>query len=183
MSEHLTDEALVNGGVDDDFEIASAIEAADANVLGALKRARARVAEQQTYDLAVPGWRDLLVLRLGPISGTQQQRIIDRATRRSSAPSSADTDLLVAAFREVLGRATPTSELAVLVDADGDPVGLDERLANLLDLGPVHSAREVVHVLFAGANSPPAAIQAASGEWVEWARSADDEVNEGFLGE
>lgn len=170
---------------DDDDEPSAAPgppNAASANVLEALKAHRARVSEEQTYDLVVPGWHELLVLRLGSITAEQQQRLVERAQRRRVS-SSADADFLIAAFREALGRATPTGELGVLVDSDGDPVGLDERLAGLLDLGPVRSARDVVDALFSQANSPSLALASSMMEWLEWARGANEEIDEAFLGE
>jgi hypothetical protein len=169
--------------VDDDetFEVEIAEAGAGSSVLSALKAQRARVASTRTYDVVVPGWNELLVLRLGPINGGQQQRIIDRAQRGKTA--NVDLDFLVAAFQQVLGRKTPEGELAVLVDADGDAVGLDERLAAMLDLGHVQTARQGMLALFAGANAPSLAITSAANEYLEWARSANTEIDEDFLGE
>lgn len=163
-------------------EIVTPTSTASSSVLDALRTERARVAHEQTYDLIVPGWRSLLVLRLGAISAQQQQRIVERVQRRKLG-ASADVDFLIASFREVLGRATPTGELAVLVDEDGVPVGLDERLADMLGLGVVRSAREVVDRLFEKANSPTMALSSEMAEWLDWARSASDEADESFLGE
>jgi hypothetical protein len=189
MSEHDVTQVLppYDGDVDmpdddDEIKFPPSLPSATANVLDALKAQRARAVEERTYDVVVPGWGDLLVLRLGAITGQQQQRLVERAQRRT-AQTNADADFLIAAFREVLGRATPQGELAVLVDADGDQVGLDERLAHLLDLGPVRRARDVLDLLFARANSPSLAIASAANEWLEWARSASDEIDEDFLGE
>lgn len=166
---------------DDTFEVEIAETGAGSSVLSALKAQRARVAATRTYDVVVPGWRELLVLRLGPITGAQQQRIIERAQRGKGA--NVDLDFLVAAFQQVLGRSTPDGELAVIVDADGDAVGLDERLAAMLDLGPVQTARQGMLALFAGANAPSLAIASAANEYLEWARSANSEIDEDFLGE
>ena len=186
MSEHELTQVLppYDGDLhDDDDEIAYVPPpSATANVLDAIKAQRARVVEERTYDVVIPGWGDLLVLRLGAITGLQQQKIVERSQRRT-VQTNADADFVIAAFREVLGRATPQGELAVLVDAEGDPVGLDERLADLLDLGPVRRARDVLDLLFARANSPSLAIASAAHEWLEWARSATDEIDEDFRGE
>lgn len=171
-----------NGDVDDDdFVLERPTEQpAGASVLEALKAQRAVIAEQHTFDVAIPGWNDLLVLRLGAITGQQHAKIIERAARTSR---SIDTDFLTAAFREVLGRDKPDGELTLLVDGDGDPVGLDKRLAAMLDLGEVQSARDVLVALFSGANSPPTAIANVSNDWLQWARSAGDDVDEAYLGE
>jgi len=173
-------------GVDDDvFEHEPPDEQlsqpASSSVLDTLKAQRQKVATKHTFDVVVPGWRELLVLRLGSITGAQQSRIVEKAQRTPNA--NVDVDFLIAAFQSVLGRSTPTSALAVLADDDGDPVGLDKRLADMLDLGVVRNARDVMQALFVGANSPTLAISSAASEWLEWARSANDEIDEDFLGE
>jgi hypothetical protein len=149
--------------------------------LDALKAQRRQVAAAHHFDVVVPGWRELLVLRLGSITGAQQQRIVERA--RTNPNANVDVDFLVAAFVSVLGRSTPTGALAVLVDDEGDPVGLDKRLADMLELGVVRNARDVCVALFAGANSPSLALSSAANEWLEWGRSANEEIDEDFLGE
>jgi len=150
-------------------------------VLDALKAARARHAGERTYDAVVPGWLDLLVLRLGPISGQQQERLFDRPGRVRSATVNAG--ILVAAFRGAYGRTTPTGDLELIVDEDGDPCLLDQRLADRLDLGEVHSAREMLERLFSSANSPSLAIAGIANEYGEWARGAGDEIDDEFVGE
>jgi hypothetical protein len=152
---------------------------APANVLDVLRAERQKVVAEATIDIVVPGWRELLVLRLGPITSQQQQRMTERA-RRGSVD---EADGIVYAFREVLGRATPDGELAVLVDAEGDALGLDDRLAELIALGPVARARDVVWALFAKANNPPVAVTTAVNEYLEWSRESSSEGDEDFVGE
>lgn len=153
---------------------------ASTTVLDALKAQRARVARERSFDVLVPGWGELLALRLGPITGQQQAKLVDRAQRSSA---NVDAAFLISAFRAVLGRAHASDEFTAILDDDDDPIGLDKRLAQRLDLGTVQSAREVLEALFAGANSPTLAISSAANEWLEWARSASDEIDEDFLGE
>jgi hypothetical protein len=156
---------------------------APTTVLDALKAQRARVATETTYDAPVPGWGGLLVLRMGGITSEQQRRIIERSQKPGGSLQSANVDLVLAAFKRVLGRAKPDDELTVLADDDDLPMGLDERLASALDLGTVRSARDVLFALFSRANSPVMAISAVGGDWLEWARESSDEVDEAFLGE
>lgn len=176
------DDALDDGGDGlDDLAATPTPEAgAQSSVIEALKAQRQRVAADRSFDVVVPGWGDLLVLRLGSITGKQQAKISDRAQRTSENVNAA---FLVAAFRSAWGRTSSSGELTMLADEDGDPFGLDKRLADALDLGPVSSAREVLELLFARANSPTIAITSASNEWLEWARSESDEIDEDFLGE
>lgn len=168
---------------DDDLEhdddVLDAPPTTTLSALGKLKQQRQRIAATRSFDVVVPGWGGLLVLRLGPVTGEQQSRIVERA-RGSTAR--VDLDFLVAAFKEVLFRETPQSVLEIVTD-DDVPVGLDRRLAEALDLGKVDSARDVMRALFSQTNSPPQAIAGASNEWADWARSANDEIDEDFLGE
>ncbi len=152
---------------------------APTTVLDALRAERERVQGNPYFDVIVPGWRGLLVLRLGPISSAQQQRLTERA-RRGNVD---DADGIVMSFREALGRATPDGELAQLADEDGDPMGLDDRLASTIGLGPVTRARDVVNALFAKANNPPVAISNAVNSYLEWSRESSAEVDDAFVGE
>lgn len=170
----LDDLAPTNGDVD--------AETASTAVLDVLRAQRDRVVQEHVFDVVVPGWRDLLVLRLGAVSGPQMERLTARLGR-PNATATFNVGVIVASFRSVLGRTTPTGELTTIVDSDGDPVGLDKRLADALGLGPVESAREVVERLFQYANSPTFALAAAANEWGEWARGAGDEIDESFVGE
>lgn len=173
----------VDFGLDDDFE-PDADETKSRSVIEALKAQHARVAEERTLDVAVPGWANMLVLRLGPISAGAQARIVEKVSRRKLSTHASNVDFLVAAFRGIYGRTRPDDrELTHVVDENGEPMGLDERLAEAINLGEVHSAREVVERLFSRANSPTFALDAVVSEWGEWARDASEEVDEDFLGE
>ena len=158
-------------------------ETRSANVIEALKAQRSRIAETRTLDVAVPGWGELLFLRLGPISAEAQARIVERSTRRKASTHYANVDFLIAACRGVYGCTPSDRELTQLLDDEGDPLALDVRLSDALGLGPVRSAREVVELLFARANSPTFAIGSVTSEWAEWATDASGEVDEAFLGE
>ena len=151
-------------------------------IFDSLKAERARVQAEASFDLVVPGWGECLVLHLGSITSQQQQRIFERL-QKGGTIGQMHADNLVAAFRELRARETPTSELQQLVDEEGEPYGLDERLAERLQLGPVTNARGVLLALFSGANSRDTAISAAGSEWLDWARSTSSEVDESFVGE
>jgi hypothetical protein len=154
------------------------------SVLAALQAQRAEhQAVQRVYDLAVPGYRGLLVLRLGPVPASQLSRIMDRATTGKSPERSfnANADLLVAACTEVLARARTSDPFVPLLGRDDEPVKLDARLAELLQL-PETRARGLVRALFEGANSPDMALATAAGEYAEWASGAAEEELEESLG-
>ena len=66
----------------------------------------------------------------------------------------------------------------------GEPVGIEQRLVELLKLTPAAiSSRELLRSLFALAPSPELAINVAAGEYVDWARAADEDVDTEFVGE
>jgi hypothetical protein len=167
---------------DDDLDVVEQPRPASPSLIEVLKAQRAKLSDERTFDLLVPGYGELLVLRLGPISADQQARLAERIQRgRNTRNASVDT--LVTAFRSLLARPTPTAALEQLVDDEGDPLGLDDRLAEKLDLGPVRTARDVLEALFRGANSPTLAITAAASEFFDWGASAGEEIDEDFLGE
>lgn len=168
--------------LDDDFP-AIPSETKSASVIDALRAQRSRIAETRSLDVDVPGWHDLLVLRLGSIEPAVAVKIAERSEKRKLSAHLANIDLLVAVCRGVYGRTPDDPELVQLVDEDGDPLGLDDRLAAMLDLGEVKTARDVVERLFARANSPTFAIGGIMSEWTEWAQGSADEIDEEFLGE
>jgi hypothetical protein len=155
------------------------------SVLQALRARRQTHAADRHVDLDVPGYRGLLVLRLGPIPSQTMSRLRERAERSRSPERdyNLNADTLIAACRQVLGRARPTDELQLLVDPEGEPVRIDERLAELLGVEGVKDARGMLRVLYEGANSPELAVAAAGGQYVEWASGANNEIDEELLGE
>lgn len=164
-----------------------AVEADDngtgpASVLEALKERRRDATLQRFLDIDVPGYRGLLVMRCGPLPGKMQTRIRERYDRSRSPDRdfNLNADTLIAACHSVLGRRTLRDPLQEL-DPD-DPVRIEERLAQMLDL-PAGSARDVLRGVFGMANSPDLAITAEAGRYIEWASSATDEVDEELLGE
>lgn len=159
---------------------------ASPSLIAELKAQRAAMTVEHTLDLDVPGWRGKLVLRFGAVSPDQQAALIGRLVEartktRSAVAAVANIDLLVAAFRCGLARAAD-GELAVIPGADGEPANLKELVVDVLELGDAPSARAAMRSLYAGANSPEAALQAAGTEWNEWASEANEEVD-GRMGE
>jgi hypothetical protein len=166
----------------DEPELPEQPRSASPSLIETLKAQRAKLSSERSFDLVVPGYGELLVLRLGSISADQQARLAERIQRgRNTRNASVDT--LVTAFRSLLARPKPDADLEQLVDDEGDPLGLDDRLAEKLDLGPVRTARDVLEALFRGANSPTLAITAAASEFFDWGTGASDEIDEDFVGE
>src|SRR5262245_50440865 len=79
---------------------------AGGSVLDALRARREAAGADRTFDVEVPGWDALLVLRLGAVTPAQQTAIAKRlaASGNEQIPQS-NLDTLIAAYRCALGRA------------------------------------------------------------------------------
>jgi len=156
--------------------------AAPNSVLDLLRATRATYTAEQIYDIAVPGYDDLLVLRLGPLPGAKITVFRERHERSKSPERdfNLNADLLIAAVHDVLARRTQDGELQPL-DAD-DPIGLDERLADGLDLH-ARSGRELVRELFGAAPIPEVALNTLMGGYMDWATGVNNDADETFAGE
>jgi hypothetical protein len=154
------------------------------SLLDQLRADRAEIAEEHTLDIVIPGWHRRLGLRLGPITTRQIGAMLDRVKRGSTSEQlGAATDTLVAATRCVLIRAD-ASDAFEPVTVDGVEIGLEAKLTDALGLGAnITTARGVLFALYAGANAPDVAIQAANADYSDWAREASDDVDEEFRGE
>lgn len=153
-----------------------------ASVFDALRAKRAEHNAESFYDLDVPGYQGLLVLRLGPIPGPTLSALRARM-EKSRAPErdyNLNADYLIAACRDVLVRGSVDDPL-VPAD-DEDPMRLDVRLAEALGLTST-SARDTVHQVYGAAPSPELAISVAVGRYLEWAAAMNVEDDEAFMGE
>lgn len=156
------------------------------SLLDSLRDERQAIAEERHLDVVVPGWHGKIGLRLGPIPPRDVQRMVE-ANRRSKSKE-ADTDLiadtLIAATRCVLGRSNEDDDFAPITSYDGQPVGLDAEFIDLLGLDvPRPTARAVLFALFAQANAPGLAITSLNGDYLDWVRSSDRDIDEEFRGE
>jgi hypothetical protein len=155
------------------------------SVLDRLKKQRNVIAETRTVDIGVPGFAGLLVLRLGVLP---RKKLAEITTRAAKPDISADelfnlnADTLINACREVLARNSRDEPLRS-IDPDGETVKIDTHLARLLGMPDATRSREVVQVLFGAVPSPELAVGVATGEYMTWASSANDELDEEFQGE
>jgi len=154
------------------------------SVLDALRAVRERQAVEHTLDLEVPGWTGLLALRLGPIPAVQIARIADRvqSSRSPERAFNANADMLIAATRAVLGRASRSGEWEVLPGDNGEPLLLGEELAEKLGLRATR-ARDLVRELYDRANAPDLALGSAANDYIEWATTTNEELDDSMLGE
>ena len=152
------------------------------SLLGQLRGMRAEAAADKHFDLEVPGYRGCLVLRLGPLGGSVITKLRERADKSNSPDKdfNANADVLIAGTREVLGRPDREAELEPL-DPDGGTVRVDERLAELLQLG-TKTARASLLELWDKANAPEIAVGLAAAEYIDWCGDTSTELDEEFVG-
>lgn len=166
----------------DDESTSNGNGGAPSTVFDMLRAKRAAHTAEQTYDIAVPGYDGALVLRCGPLPGTKFTVFRERHERSRSPERdfNLNADMLLAAVRDVLARATPDGELQPL-DSD-DPIGLDERLAHGLGLR-ASTGRELTRELFALAPIPEIALGTLMSGYMEWATGVNADADESFAGE
>jgi hypothetical protein len=153
------------------------------SVLDVIRERRSSRAAEHEYDMPVVGYGGLLVLRCGPLAGEDLTPLRLRL-ERSKDPSrdfALAADILVAACENVLARRAPGGELEPL-DPTGEPVTINERLAELLRV-EAHSSRELVRAVFDKAPSPELAVGDAVGDYLAWAQGADADLDDGLMGE
>jgi len=161
----------------------------DSPLLAAVRAERAKAAERHVYDLDVPGYGGLLVLRLGPVGGRVGTQLRERWIQSKSPDkdTNLNADTIIAACQEALGRVEQGGELVPLDDEM--PVRLDDELVRMLHLnvdspnGKPPTARQVLFALFDATHDPDLAIARAGGEFMEWASTADSQISEEALGE
>jgi len=156
------------------------------NVMEALIARRQEHVGERHYDLLVPGMHGLMALRLKALSAKQLQTIADRAEKSKSPHVGLNTNLdtLSNACEAVLGRASEDDPFTVLPGASGDPVTIGEELAAMLKLEVTqNTSRAVLLAVFDRANAPAVAIGAAATDYIEWARSENEDIDEEALGE
>jgi hypothetical protein len=155
----------------------------DGSVLDVIRERRSAKAVEHVYDMQVPGYGGLLIVRCAPLAGAALTPLRLRL-ERSKDPSrdfALAADILIAACENVLARRSQAAELEPL-DPTGEPVEINERLAELLRVEAT-SARQVVRELFSLAPSPELAVGDAVGDYLGWATGVDADLDEGLLGE
>lgn len=153
------------------------------SVLDVIRARRgARITEYE-YDMPVPGYGGLLILRCTPLRGEMLTTLRLRL-ERSKDPSrdfALAADILADVCVDVRARRQAGGEWEPL-DPTGDPVGINERLAELLQVEAT-TARQLVRAVFSLAPSPEMAAGDAVGDYLAWAQGADADLDDGLMGE
>lgn len=151
-----------------------------------LEQVLARRQEQlqdRHLDLDVPGFNGQLVLRLEPLAPGVLAQIAGRAMKaKEGSPErlATNSDVLIKACREVLGRRTPDAEPEPLLPEQ--TLRIDQELAEALQMKAT-TARGLLVELFAAANDPTIAIANAASEYGDWCGEAINDTSDDLLGE
>lgn len=180
VDEHVSS-TEVDFGLDD--EAGGILVDPGSSVLDAIRDRRAQLTHEHVYDLKVPGYRGLLVLRCAPIRGAKLTQLRTRleTSKDPERDFGLNADVLIDSCQAVLARRSLEDEFETL-DPTGEVVRIDSRLAELLKLDTTR-ARDVVRELFAAAPSPELACGVAVGDFAAWSSGADLEVEDDLLGE
>lgn len=146
-----------------------------------LEHREAELADKH-FDVDVPGYRGHLLIRLQPLAPGVLSQIGARAARAkdgSAEKLSTNSDVIIKATREVMGRRTVDAEPEPLVP--GETLRIDAVLAETLHL-QAGTARGLLLELFGFANDPTIAIANAANEFAEWCGQTNSDVADDVLG-
>jgi hypothetical protein len=139
-----------------------------------IRRRHEELSADRTLDKPIPGYGGRIVMRFGPVPWatiTRVQALATRMDRDGANVLQANSDVLIAACREVLVDGESP-------DPSGEPVRVDVHLAELLG-SETTTARETLRWLF----PHEIAISAMAGEVLEWTQSASADIAENLVGE
>lgn len=152
----------------------------DVSHLAWLRKRHDELSADRTLDVFVPGYHDRLALRCGPVPWpvvARVQTLLTRTDRDGSALLAAQSDMLIAACRDVLVRNTPEGELES-IDPSGEPCRVGRELADTLGSGTT-SARATLAWLFPS----EVALSSAANDLFEWTRTTNSETADELAGE
>jgi hypothetical protein len=158
-------------------------DAPPGSLIAELRQQRRRIAARTSKVFELPLWEGKLGVRLRYSDEKDHDRLV-KVVMASDDPavlSRANLDLVIAGCVEVLARVDDADEWGPLVE--GERMRFDARLAEVLGLGPVTSARGVLVALFDTPAKAQWAIGALSTEYAQWLRGEAPEVAEALRGE
>lgn len=147
------------------------------SLIAELRAQHDRIARRRSEVFALPLWDGKLGARLRYSDEGDFNRLVKAAAASADNPAAlmrANANLLIAGCEEVLGRADDSGPWVPLID--GERLRFDARLADVLQLGPVTGARDVLVALFHGPERAQWAIGRLSREYFEWLTGEAPEV-------
>lgn len=145
-----------------------------------LRARHAALTADRSLDVEVPGYQGRLVLRCGPVPWpivARMQRLVAAPDPQGDALLAAQSDILIAATREVLVRGESGGEL-VPIDPSGEARRIDPRLAELLVIESSTARRTLLGVF-----PSEIALGVTAGEVLEWSQLTTADADKVLLGE
>lgn len=149
----------------------------DGSILSTLKAKREAIARERHVDLDIPGYGGLLVVRCHPV-GWEKLKEIGTAAEKDRHPKKelfAQANTLIAATDQLFIRDGGKLKSP---DPDGSVVRWDPKLAELLDLGTMNRARDILLAVF----NNDVAVSLLHADFSEWNAVVNPEVDEDFSG-
>ena len=160
---------------------------AEGSVLDVIRRRRESYHAEEHYYALVPGYEGLFALECGPLKAETQTatRVRMQMLERKGDPArdwAINADTLIAVTERVVGRVSIGSPWESIDTLTGEPVRIEERLAELLGVEAA-SARELLRAVFDKVPSPEVAIGVRVNEYLEWAQGLDLDADRLMMGE
>jgi hypothetical protein len=147
---------------------------------------RAKLAEDKTIELVVPGYAGLLGVRYRPIPENDWRELASRIERSGGTMDAATglevaLDVVIGACECLLWRDDPDQPWGIVEDDAGQPLRFDVRTAEWLGF-EASSAREVVRGVFSPEGTKPISPAVHGDAVAEWLRGNATAINRTLLG-
>jgi hypothetical protein len=175
-------QAGIDAGIAPDPRAGNNGEAPNSLIAG-LRAQHRRIGLETTTTIALPWWDGKLGVRFHYLDDKGFDRLLEIASGNGS-PSQirrANRDLVIAGCDEVVARDSSSDEWGPVME--GERIRFDRRLAELLQLGPTETARQVLEALWDEPVKAQMAIGEVAGQYSTWLRGQAPEVAERLQGE
>jgi hypothetical protein len=153
------------------------------SLIAGLRAQHRQIGLSKTTTVALPWWDGKLGVRFHFLDDRGFDRLLEIAVGGGSPAQirRANRDLVIAGCDEVVARKEAGDDWGPLVE--GERLRFDKRLAELLQLRPTESAREVLEALWDDPIRANLAIGEVAGRYSDWLRGQAPEVAEHLQGE
>ena len=153
------------------------------SLIAGLRAQHRRIGAEKTTTIPLPWWDGKLGVRFHYLDDRGFDRLLEIASGNGTPAQikRANRDLVIAGCDEVVARADTGDEWGPVLE--GERLRFDRRLADLLELGPTESARQVLEALWDEPVKAAMAIGEVAGQYSTWLRGQAPEVAESLKGE
>lgn len=156
---------------------------APSSLIAGLRAQHRRIGLAKTTTIPLPWWQGKLGVRFHYLDDRGLDRLLEIASGQGTPAQikRANRDLVIAGCDEVVARTDDGEEWGPVLD--GERRRFDQRLAELLQLGPTDSARQVLERLWDDPVRADVAIGEVAGQYSTWLRGQAPEVATSLQGE